>query len=65
MESVEECLLIEQESMRVEHFIKQTANQWLLRIYENVADVAKLESIGCEVTLADVYSQIEFSKQLQ
>lgn len=33
MDSIKECLLIEQRFMRVEHFIKQTPNQWLLRIY--------------------------------
>ena len=43
MESIKECLLIEQKLMRVEHYIKQTPNQWLLRIYENADDLVKLE----------------------
>lgn len=34
MESIQECLLIEQDAPRIEHFIKQTPKQWLLRIYE-------------------------------
>lgn len=35
MESLKEYLLIEQSKMRVEHYIKQTPKQWLLRIYED------------------------------
>ena len=62
MESIKECLLIEQKLMRVEHYIKQTPNQWLLRIYENAEDLVKLESIGCEILLSDIYLQVKFEK---
>jgi len=65
MESIKECLLIEQSGMRVEHYIKQTPNQWLLRIYENAGDTVKLESIGCEILLSDIYLQVEFKTVLQ
>jgi len=65
MESIKECLLIEQTVMRVEHYLKQTPNQWLLRIYENVGDTVELESVGCEVLLADIYLQVKFDETLQ
>lgn len=60
MESIKECLLIEQYVIRVEHYIKQTPNQWLLRIYENANDTLTLESIDCEIALSDIYLQVKF-----
>lgn len=60
MESIRECLLIEQTEPRIEHYIKQTPNQWLLRIYENVDETIVLESPGCELPVAEIYAQIEF-----
>lgn len=60
MESLKECLLIEQAEMHVEQFIKQTPTQWLLRIYENADDVVELESIGCKILLSDIYAQVKF-----
>ncbi|MBA2736549.1 MAG: Uma2 family endonuclease [Pyrinomonadaceae bacterium] len=65
IDSLRECLLIEQDKMFVEHFIKQTPSQWLLRIYENAGDTVKLESIGCEILLSDIYLQVEFKTVLQ
>ena len=65
MESIKECLLIEHTVMRVEHYIKQTPNQWLLRIYENAGDTVNLESIGCEILLSDIYLQVKFNAVLQ
>lgn len=62
MESIKECLLIEQYFMRVEHYIKQTPNQWLLRIYENAEDIVNLESIGCAIPLSDIYLQVKFKE---
>jgi Uma2 family endonuclease len=60
MESIRECLLIEQNEPRIEHYIKQTPNQWLLRIYENLGETIVLESLGCELPVAEIYAQIEF-----
>lgn len=62
LESLKECLLIEQEKMFIEHYIKQTPNQWLLRIYENSDERVTLESIGCEISLSDIYLQVKFKE---
>jgi Uma2 family endonuclease len=61
MDSVRECLLIEQDKMRVEQYIKQTPKQWLLRIFETAEETISLESIGCALSLAEVYAQVEFA----
>ena len=65
IESLKECLLIEQDKIFVEHFIKQTPNQWLLRIYENDSETVILESIGCEIKVAEIYLQVKFKEPLQ
>jgi Uma2 family endonuclease len=62
MESIEEVLLIEQDILHVEHYIKQTPMQWLLRIYEELSDIIALDSIGCQVSLSEVYDRIEFAE---
>ncbi len=65
MESLRECLFIEQIEPRVEHYIKQTSKQWLLKIYEELNEVIVLESIDCQILLDDVYAQIEFGKEIE
>ncbi len=65
LESLKECLLIEQDKIFIEHYIKQTPNQWLLRIYENADEKVNLESIGCEISVSDVYLQVQFKEVLQ
>jgi Uma2 family endonuclease len=63
MPSIRECLLIEQNFPRIEQYIKQSPKQWLLRIFEELDEIIKLESIGCELPLAEIYSQIEFKER--
>ena len=60
MASVREILLINEETMRVEHYFKQTQNQWTYKIYVNREDVISIESINCKVSLSEIYSQIKF-----
>ena len=60
MPSVREILLIKEEDMRVEHYFKQTQNQWTYKIYVNREDVISIESINCKVSLSEIYSQIKF-----
>ena len=63
MESVRECLLIEQEKTRVELYKKQTSKQWLVQIAESLEEIIILESIGCRLLLSDIYAQIKFEPQ--
>ncbi|MCD9188869.1 MAG: Uma2 family endonuclease [Pyrinomonadaceae bacterium] len=63
IESLQECLLVEQKKIFIQHYIKQTPNQWLLRIYENADEVVKMESVGCEIAVSDVYLQVKFDAE--
>ncbi len=58
--SFQEYLLIDQKKPHVEHYIKQSENQWLFMEYDNLGDQFTLSSIGVEVNLADLYENIEF-----
>ncbi len=60
MESVREILLIKEEGMRVEHYHKQTQNQWTYKIYLNREDIISIESINCKISMGEIYSQIKF-----
>lgn len=59
-DSVKEIVLVKEEEMRVEHYAKQTANQWVYRIYNSSDAVISLDSINCKISLSEIYSQIKF-----
>lgn len=56
--NIKECLLVNETEMRVEHYARQNAKQWIYRIYNERDDVISLESINCKLSLAEVYAQI-------
>ena len=59
MDSIRECLLIKEDDMRVEHYSKQSAKQWVFRIYNDREDIVTLDSVGCKVSLAEIYAQVK------
>ncbi|MGH9947743.1 MAG: Uma2 family endonuclease [Pyrinomonadaceae bacterium] len=60
MPSIKECLLIKEDEMRIEHYTRQNAKQWLYKIYNERDDVISLDAIGCKMSLQEVYAQIKF-----
>ena len=56
--SIKECLLVKADEMRVEHYARQNAKQWLYRIYDERDNVASLDSINCKVSLQEIYAQV-------
>jgi Uma2 family endonuclease len=63
MDSVKEIMLVKEEDARVEHYHKQTINQWTYKIYGNRDDVISLESINCKISLGEIYAQIKFGDE--
>lgn len=57
---IKECLLVNQDEMRIEHYARQNAKQWIYRIYNERDDVVNLESIGCKVSISEIYTQVRF-----
>lgn len=60
MPSIRECLIVKEDEMRVEHYSKQNAKQWVYRIYNEREDVVSLDSVNCKISVAEIYAQIKF-----
>lgn len=58
--SFQEYLLIDQTKPHVEHYLKQGANQWLLREYSQLENQLQLSSLGIGLSLAEIYENVEF-----
>jgi Uma2 family endonuclease len=58
--NIKECLLVNENDMRVEHYARQNAKQWIYKIYDEREDVINLDSINCKLSLAEVYAQVRF-----
>ena len=63
MDSIRECLLVKEDEMRVEHYAKQNAKQWIYRIYNERDDVISIEAVNCKVSLQEIYASFRFDKQ--
>jgi Uma2 family endonuclease len=59
MESIKEVILLKEEEMRVEHYARQNAKQWIYRIYNERDDVISLDSLACKISLSEVYAQLK------
>ena len=62
LESLTDYVLIEQDELRVEHFIKINAKEWKVNLLTENAEKLILEPINCEVSLDEIYREVKFSK---
>ncbi len=53
-----EYLLIAQDRPHVTHYVKQDELIWNQREYGELADVVQLVSVGCEITLQEIYENV-------
>jgi Uma2 family endonuclease len=60
MESVRDCFLVKEDTMRVDHYAKQNPKQWIYKIYDSRDDIISLDSIKCKISMAEIYAQIKF-----
>jgi Uma2 family endonuclease len=63
LESIQEYLLIEQDSPRIERYLRQADNTWLLSDAIGLDASLELPSIGCTLKLADVYQKVTFETE--
>lgn len=56
----QEYLLIDQTQLHVEQYLKQAENQWLFREYNGQEAKLILNSLSVELSLADLYENIDF-----
>jgi Uma2 family endonuclease len=60
LESLHEFLLIAQDSYRVEHYVRQENDQWLLTDINQSDAVLELGSIDCKLVIAELYEKVAF-----
>src|SRR5437870_2932942 len=62
IDSLAEHLLVAQDEIRVEQYVKQPNGQWLLFESTSLDGVVELASINCSLALRDVYDKVAFDK---
>jgi len=60
VDSLQEYLLINQYQPCVEHYLKQSSNQWLLTEYSGLDASFLLSSLSVEIVSAELYEAIDF-----
>jgi Uma2 family endonuclease len=53
-------LLVAQDQPRVEHFHRLAGGEWFYRLTTGLEASVEIASIGCTLSLADVYDRVEF-----
>ncbi len=58
IKSLTEYILVAQDACRIEQFVRQGDGTWTYRAFKSREDVVKLESIGCELALQEIYFKV-------
>lgn len=61
IESLREYLLVAQDEYKIEQYVKQADDRWLLSDISSLEGVVELLSIQCRLTLVDVYAKVELT----
>ena len=59
LSTLREYLLVAQEQPRVEHYVRQSEKQWLLSESAEYSDVVAMASIGCGLSIKDIYEKVD------
>jgi Uma2 family endonuclease len=62
LDSLAEHLLVAQDEVRLEQYVKQTNGQWLQFEHTTLDSLADLTSIGCARALRDIYDKVSLGK---
>jgi len=61
VDALREYLLIDSEQIHATHFRRADASaQWTIEMYEEPSNVLNLDSVGCLISLAQIYDKVEF-----
>ena len=61
LDSLTDYLLVSQDKMRVEHYVRQPDSHWLLSEASGPDARVEIAALKCNLLLADVYDKVEFS----
>ncbi len=60
IESLKEYILVDQNKVRIEQYIRQDTTTWTLRDHQRLEDELRMDSIGVTLPLARIYERVEF-----
>lgn len=60
VDSLLEYLLVDPARPRLEHYLRQDGNRWVLTVLESLDATVALTSIQCELPLAEIYDKVVF-----
>lgn len=60
LDSLRDYILIAQDQLRVELFVRQ-GDHWVLSEFNELDDSVPLDSVGCTLSLRQIYDQVDFS----
>lgn len=60
IESLSEYLLVAQDKILVERYTRQPDGDWRLSLFSKAGDSVRLESVGCELAVSEIYSKVRF-----
>lgn len=63
IDTLQDYLIIAQDSPRIEHYTRQETHQWLLREFILIDEVIHLASIDCTLALAAIYEKVVVQKE--
>jgi Uma2 family endonuclease len=61
LDTLVEYLLVQQDRVEVEVFTCDSEGRWASIIYNELGDSFSLPSIGCTLTLAEIYEKVTFA----
>jgi Uma2 family endonuclease len=61
IESLKDYILVNQNRVLIEQFIRQADNTWTLRDYQQPGEELKIDSIGVRIPLALIYERVELT----
>lgn len=65
IDSLSDYLLVAQDKIHLEHYVRQSDRTWLFSEYKSANDKFQIDSIGCELLVAEVYEKVEFESQIE
>jgi Uma2 family endonuclease len=63
LRSLTDYVLIAQDRPLVEQFVRQPDEHWLLSSWSDLQDSFRIDSIGCELALAEIYDKVAFPSE--
>lgn len=58
IETLREYILVSQEPYRIERYVRQNDKNWTYSEYHEAEEIVELSTIGCELSLKDVYAKV-------